>query len=128
MSISTVKALNEALAEPHGEAWNDDGLFGIASVSPKSTGLPFVVWITPSFGAPHDVRVWVSKGLKARSSELAPVAIRPHVRVIGDGEMAAHDLDLLKEWLALDRDVIIRYWDGDIESTEDALAAIKAIR
>jgi len=60
----------------------DDGLFGIANISPKRTGLPFVVWISPSFGAPHDVRVWVSKGLKARSSELAPVAIRPEVRVI----------------------------------------------
>ncbi len=42
--------------------------------------------------------------------------------------MTAHDLDLLAEWSALNRDVISRYWDGDIEYTEDAIAALKAIR
>jgi len=99
----------------------------MANISPKRTGLPFVVWISPKAGAPHDVRVKVSKGPKVHSNELVSVAIRPHVRVIGDGEMNAHDLNLLTEWVALNRDVIIRYWDGDIEYTEDAIAALKAI-
>ena len=43
-------------------------------------------------------------------------------------EMTAHDLELLTAWIALNGDVIIRYWDGDIEYTEDAIAALKAIR
>jgi len=42
--------------------------------------------------------------------------------------MTPHDLDLLKKWVGLNRDVIIRYWDGDIEYTEDAIAALKPIR
>ena len=48
------------------------------------------------------------------------------VRVV-DGSMTATHLALLREWIELNRDVIIRYWDGDIESTKDALAAIRPI-
>jgi hypothetical protein len=59
---------------------------------------------------------------------LVSVAIRPDIHVVGEGKMTAHDLDLLKKWVGLNRDVIIRYWDGDIEYTEDAIAALKPIR
>jgi hypothetical protein len=114
---------NEFVVEPQ-----RDGLFGMANISPKRTGLPFVVWISPRAGAPHDVRVKVSKGPKVHSSELVSVAIRPDVQVVGGGKMTAHDLDLLKKWVGLNRDAIIKYWDGDIEYTEDAIAALKPIR
>src|ERR1039457_3332086 len=102
-----------------------EGLFEMANLSPKSTGLPFVVWISPKAGAPHDVRVKVSNGPKVHSSELVSVAIRPDVHVVGSGNMSAHDLALLRKWIELNRDVIIKYWDGDIEYTEDAIAALK---
>jgi hypothetical protein len=42
--------------------------------------------------------------------------------------MTAHDLALLKKWVELNHDVIVKYWDGDIEYTEDAIAALKAIQ
>jgi hypothetical protein len=107
--------------EPEGEA-----LFEMANLSPKRTGLPFVVWISPKAGVPHDVRVKVSQGPKVHPSELISVAIRPDVRVVG-GELSAHDLSLLRESVELNRDVIIKYWEGDIEYTEDAIAALKPI-
>ena len=69
-------------------ASESEGLFEMANLSPKRTGLPFVVWISPKAGAPHDVRVKVSKGPKVNTSELVWVAIRPDVRVVGGGEMA----------------------------------------
>jgi len=47
--------------------------------------------------------------------------------VVGGGKLSAHDLDLLKKWLALNQGVIVQYWDGDIEYAEDAIAALKAI-
>jgi hypothetical protein len=100
--------------------------FEMANLSPKRTGLPFVVWISPKAGAPHDVRVRVSRSAKAQSSDLVSVAIRPDVHVV-HGDMSAHDLDLLRKWVELNRDVIIKYWDGDIEYTEDAIAALKPI-
>jgi hypothetical protein len=78
-------------------------------------------------GAPPDVRVKVSKGPKVHSADLVSVAIRPDVHAVGGGKMAAHDLALPKKWVELNLDVIVRYWDGDIEYTEGALAALKAI-
>jgi hypothetical protein len=104
-----------------------DGLFEMANISPNRTGLPFVVWISPMAGAPHDVRVRISKESKVHSTVLMSVAIRPDVHVVSGGKMTAHDLALLKRWVGLNHDVIVRYWDGDIEYTEDAIAALKAI-
>ncbi|MGA2742543.1 MAG: hypothetical protein ABSG65_34530 [Bryobacteraceae bacterium] len=42
--------------------------------------------------------------------------------------MTAHDLDLLKKWVGLNPDAIIKYGDGDIEYMEDAIAALKPTR
>lgn len=109
-------------------ATESEGLFEMANLSPKSTGLPFVVWISPKAGAPHDVRVKVSKGPRVHPSELIPVAIRPDVRVVGAGSLSAPELALLKKWIELNQDVIVKYWDGEIEYTEDAIAALKPLR
>jgi len=123
MINSKMKADHDVALEPQ-----SDGLFEMANISPKRTGLPFVVWISPKAGAPHDVRVKVSKGPKVHVAELVSVAIRPDVQVVSGGKMTAHDLALLKKWVELNYDVIVRYWDGDIEYTEDAIAALQAIR
>jgi hypothetical protein len=117
-----MKAFNEFVVEPEGEA-----LFEMANLSPKRTGLPFVVWIWPKAGAPHDVRVKISKGPKVHPSELISVAIRPNVHVVGGGTMSASDLALLQKWVEVNHDVILKYWDGEIEYTEDAIAALKPI-
>ena len=105
----------------------DDGLFEMANLSPKRTGLPFVVWISPRAGAQHDVRVKVSRGPKALASEFVSVALRPDVHIVGAGQLSAHEIDLLRQWIDLNRDVIIGYWNGDIEYTEDAIAALRPI-
>jgi len=114
--------LKEALATPEVEDF-----FEMADLSPLRTGLPFVVWISPKAGAPHDIRVKVSRGPRVHSAELISVAIRPDVHVVGGGKMNAHDLTLLKKWVELNYDVLVRYWDGDIEYTENAIAALKPL-
>lgn len=123
MKNEPIPTITEFVGEPEGAS-----LFEIANLSPKRTGLPFVVWISSKAGAPHDVRVKVSKGPKVPASELISVAVRPDIHVVGGGTMTAHDLDLLRKWITLNRDVILKYWDGEIEYTEDAMAALKPLR
>lgn len=118
-----MKPLGDWIATPEAE-----GLFEMANLSPRRTGLPFVVWISPKAGAPHDIRVKVSKGPKVNPTELISVAIRPDVQVVAGGNMSPQDLALLKKWVALNQDVIVKYWDGEIEYTEDAIAALKPLR
>jgi hypothetical protein len=100
--------------------------FDMANLRPQRTGLPFVVFISQKGGARHDVRVTLARTAKVRPSEMITVAVRPPPRVFR-GEISARELDLVKEWIELNREVLIDYWDGVVEYTEDALDAIRPI-
>jgi hypothetical protein len=103
-------------------------LFLMSNLSPKKTGLPFVVWISPRGNARHDVRVKVSRSPKAMPDEFVTVAVRPEIRIIpGTGALSVPDFNLLKRWIELNRDVLVRFWEGDIEYTEDVLEELKSL-
>jgi hypothetical protein len=121
-----MKQNRELIAEQR-DAGRDssEALFEMANLFPKHTGLPFVVWISYKGGARHDVRVKVSPGPKVHPSEMASVAIRPTVHVV-EGALNPTDLSSLSSWINLNRDVLIQYWNGDID-TMDALEAIRPV-
>jgi hypothetical protein len=102
-----------------------DEFFDMANLFPKHTGLPFVVWISYRGGARHDIRVKVSPGPKALPLEMTSIAIRPDIRVV-QGSLSGGDLALLSKWIEMNRDVLLRYWEGDID-TKDAIEAIQPI-
>jgi hypothetical protein len=121
----------------------EDDLFTMANLSPLFTGLPFVVWISPR-NAPHDIRVKISRGPKAIDPKgpsevhlptavavsipehLISVALRPTLRVIGDETLTSSELALLKQWVDLNWETLLAYWDGAI-FTENAIAALRPI-
>ena len=103
-----------------------DLLFDGANLNPEKTGLPFVVWISPRGNADHDVEIKVSPGQCALVSEMTTVAIRPGVRVI-DGFLGPGDLKLLRRWVDMNRNVMIRFWDGDIADMDDVLDQLRSI-
>jgi hypothetical protein len=100
-------------------------LFEMANVRPELSGLPFIVWISEKGRARHDVRVKVAPGPRVREF-VASVSVRPEVEVVA-GALPDADLALLREWIDLNRDVIVRYWDGDIVYTDEALAALRPL-
>src|SRR5438094_215887 len=108
-----------------GEA-EGQALFDMANLRPERTGLPFVVFISQKGGARHDVRVKIARAAKVRPSEMATVALRPRVRVVR-GVVDPTDLALLSRWIELNRDVLIDYWNGDIEYTEEAMSALRPL-
>ncbi len=99
-------------------------LYLMANVHPRRSGLPFVVYISERQGQ-HDVRVKVAEGMRAPPF-VASVSVRLEVDVVA-GSLSASDLALVKQWIELNRDVIIGYWDRTIEDTADALAQLKPI-
>jgi|CXWL01.1.fsa_nt_gi hypothetical protein len=103
----------------------DEDQFEMVNVRPELSGLPFIVWISEKGGARHDVRVKVSPGPKVREF-VATVSVRPEVDLIA-GELSTPDLALVRDWITLNRDTIIRYWNGDILYTDEALAALKKL-
>jgi hypothetical protein len=100
--------------------------FDMSNLLGKKTGLPFVVWISPSMGVTHNTRVKISRHPNVKRSELTTVEIRPLVRVIV-GSLSADDLTLLQQWVELNYDTLIGYWEGDIEDTMDAIVAVKPL-
>jgi len=113
-------------AAPIEDEREGQALFEMANLRPERTGLPFVVFISQKGGARHDVRVKIAHGAKVRPSEMVTVAVRPNVRVIR-GTLDPGDLARLAEWIELNRVVLVDYWNGDIEYTEDAIAAVKTL-
>jgi hypothetical protein len=118
---ATVRVKEAEVKEAAGQA-----TFDMANLRPERTGLPFVVFISQRGGARHDVRIKLARSARVRPSEMLTVALRPRPRLIR-GEMNASEFDILRRWIELNRDVLIDYWNGDIEYTEDALAAVRPI-
>jgi hypothetical protein len=100
--------------------------FDMANLRPERTGLPFVVFISQKGGARHDVRIKLARAPKVRASEMLTVAVRPAPRLIR-GKMNSQEFALVKQWVEMNEPVLIDYWNGDLEYTEDALAALKPV-
>ena len=91
--------------------------YEMANLFPDSTGLPFVVWVSYKANARHDVRVKVSPGLKAMPAAMKSVALRPEPHIV-KGEMDPADFRLLSRWMKRNRGVILKYWDGTIDTRQ----------
>ena len=108
--------------EPEGQA-----TYEMANLRPERTGLPFVVFITQKGAARHDFRVKVARAPSVRCSEMVTVALRPSVRMVR-GRLDPNDLGLLRQWIDLNEQLLIDYWNGVIGYTEDALSALRPIQ
>ena len=99
---------SESDLNPLDEAWL------MAKPVPQETGLPMAVWITPNEGYPHDVWVKVSRlhGGRGRWSDAVSIAVRPQPHEVMPGTLPADDLRAVSDWIALNRAVIVDYWDG----------------
>jgi hypothetical protein len=119
MSDAMQAELQQHAAEQNGR----QATFDVANLRPDRTGLPYVVFISQKGGPRHEVRIKLARAAKVRPSEMLTVAVRPAPRLIR-GTMNREEFDLVKRWIELNRNVRIDYWNGDIEYTEDVLAAI----
>jgi hypothetical protein len=105
-------------------------LYQMSNLSPLFTGLPFVVWISPRGHAKHDVRIKVARTARA-VGPFVSVALRPHVHVVTPQpafRLNAKELDLIQQWFALNRRTLLDFWDGRIQYTEQALAALQPLK
>jgi hypothetical protein len=91
----------------------DEELFLMTNLYPASTGLPMVIWVGPSYGAQHDVRIKVMQahGTRMDPHNLAVVALRPQPHVVA-GQLSAADLRAVSQWIALNQAAIIDHWNG----------------
>jgi hypothetical protein len=98
---------------------DSDDLFEMANLFPRTTGLPMTVWVSPRGNARHDVRVKVNMahGNQMTVANTAVVGIRPSPHVI-EGHLASDDERVVFEWVELNADALIAYWDGQIDTVQ----------
>jgi hypothetical protein len=101
----------------------------MASLSAGLTGLPFAIWISPRGNAQHAVRVKVSLRPKMVPSEMASVTVVAPIQEIGnERQLSGEQLKLLRRWIELNREIIVEFWNGEIEYSDEAIAPLKPIQ
>jgi hypothetical protein len=97
----------------------DDELLLMTTLSPATSGLPMVIWVGPSSGAPHDVRlkVMMAHGTCMNRHNLAVVALRPQPHVIA-GQLSTADLRAVSQWVALNQTAMIDHWNGATDGVQ----------
>jgi hypothetical protein len=118
--------VNETAESVASNAAAGQATFEVANLHPERTGLPFVVFISQRGGARHDVRIKLARSPRVRSSEMITVSLRPTPRVLR-GRLDTREFALIQEWLDLNADVLVDYWNGVIEYTEDVMDALKKL-
>lgn len=103
-------------------------LFEMANLYPDTTGLPMTVWVSPRGKARHDVRVKVNMthGNQMDIANTATVGVRPTPQLIA-GRLSSMDAPLVFEWIALNVDLLVDYWNGRID-TAGMIRGLRALR
>jgi hypothetical protein len=125
-----VKKITQSAAKPSRDKTgeSDEGeLFEMANLFPATTDPPMTVWVSPRGTAGHDIRVKVdmTHGNQMSIANTAIASVRPTPRLIA-GRLSSADAQAVFEWLTLNTDILIAYWDGPID-TARMVPALKAL-
>jgi hypothetical protein len=96
-----------------------EDIFHMANLTPRMTGLPMSVWVSPRGNARHDVRIKVNMthGRQMSIDNTAVVALRPVSRVVA-GRLGPDDRRSVYDWIRLNYDAILAYWNEEIDTGE----------
>lgn len=115
------------LAPESFQAIGSEDIFEMTNLSPRMTGLPKSVWVSPRGNARHDVRIKVNMahGRQMNIDNTAVVAVRPSPRVVA-GHLTSDDQRVVAEWTALNFQAVIDYWDEKLD-TDEFLESLKRL-
>jgi hypothetical protein len=97
----------------------EDELFEMVNLVPRLTGLPMTIWVSPRGNARHGPRIKVNMahGRSMSSSNLATVAVDVSPWLVA-GHLSGSDLQVVGDWIRLNRVVLVDYWDFRIDTDE----------
>ena len=102
-------------------------LWEMANLGPKNTGIPnYVIWISSGQGVRHGPRIKVVRGVKWNPNESATIPLTGMPRVIGDIGITQDEFSKIVDWININRQLLLQYWDGDM-LTSDFIEQMKKI-
>jgi hypothetical protein len=100
-------------------AATEDELFLMVNVRGRTSGLPMNIWIGPRGHARHAARIKVQPDHRERFDidRLAVVSVEdpPEVK---EGRLNAEDLELVRRYIALNRQAILDHWNEKTDGVE----------
>ncbi|MGI0076468.1 MAG: hypothetical protein ACREAU_03575 [Nitrosopumilaceae archaeon] len=96
----------------------DNMLFEMAHLLPRSTGLPYTVWVSgPIPGAKkHAPRIKVQ--IKNKLTPVTIGAVPKRIQKQGMIFIPDRDFESIKEWIILNKDALLNHFKGNIDSVE----------
>ena len=118
MGFLTGRATRPRTQDDRRQDREQDDQYEMASLFPRTTGLPMTVWVSPRGRARHDARIKVSLTPgRMDIRHTAVVGIRPSPRLI-EGTLAPADLEPVSRWIKLNEETPIDFRNESIDSVE----------
>ena len=94
-----------------------DRLTEMANISKQKTGLDYIVWLFPKTGKEkHGPRIKIKI-----DNAYVPITISDIPEVKAYIKIDAKKLNKIKDWIVLNKDSLLEYWDGAGEVTIDEI-------
>lgn len=96
---------------------DSEDIFFMTNLSPRMTGLPMSIWVSPRGNARHDIRIKVNMthGSRMNFDDTAVVAVRPAPRIVA-GRLSTEDRRAVADWIRLNYEAILAYWDDQLDT------------
>lgn len=111
------------------EFLNQEDLFELANFSTKITGLPMIVYVSGKQSS-HAARIKVARTYKknfiAGDTFSMSVSDRPKIVAGDQGDIEEVDLVQVKEWIILNKEALLKYWNLKI-STDELIEVLKKV-
>lgn len=106
------------------EYFEEAMLFEMANFRPKSTGLKTTIFISSGYVAGkklnHGPRIKVSRTYSEKMNPLDTfsVTISDNPEVIGANNLKSEDIEQIKEFIILNKEVLLAYWEGEYDTSD----------
>jgi hypothetical protein len=99
---------------------SEDELFEMANVHPEDSGLRQIVWFSTNLSQPHHRprgKVGVKRG---KSAQWYPFSIDDPIQwlVKAAPGVTTHDFARIAEFVRLNREVVLAYWNGTVSTRQ----------
>jgi hypothetical protein len=105
----------------------EDVICEMSNLRQQTTGLPMIMWISDGKEINHGPRIKLQMdySTKLNKFNLASVTISDNPRIT-QGSLSKSDLKIVKDFILLNKDVLLSHWNGE-NSSEELILGIKKI-
>ena len=97
--------------------------YEMANLTKEDTGLPYIIWITPSSGKEkHWARIKVQKKYGEKAiNDMFSITISDNPEIIGNqdvGEIKIKDIEKIKNFIKKNKNALLSVWNDEVAPDE----------